>query len=346
MSDKRSGPATRPGATKPIIGRRRFLAGTAASLLAAPAVMAQGDTRRFANSYGETVVTGTPRRVISIGFNTLDAILALGVMPVALRYWYGPYENGIWPWAQGAASGDAPIVMQGEIAIETVAATRPDLIVALGSGISEAEYQMMSSIAPVLLQHPDMPVYGTPWDEGTRLIGQAMNRAAQAEKLIADVQADFAACRARHPDWAGKTAVAAFHSGGQTGVYLRNDGRTRFLQDLGLQMPKAVADIDSTSFYANLSPEDLSALEADAIVWISSQDSVPDLINLPMRQSLGAVRQGREVFAGVMLGGALSFASVLSMPWALKQIEPELVAALDGDPATPAPSAVAAGLAP
>ena len=64
-----------------------------------------------------------------------------------------------------------------------------------------------------------------------------------------------------------------------------------------------------------------------------------------MRGTLKVQQEGREVFAGELLGGAMSFGSVLSLPFALEQFEPEFVLALDGDPATVVPSARDAGLA-
>lgn len=98
-------------------------------------------------------------------------------------------------------------------------------------------------------------------------------------------------------------------------------------------------------FYAALSPEDLSPLEADVLVWVSN-DAVPNLAALPMRHTLVAHREGREVFAGVLAAAAISFGSVLSLPFALEMLEADIAAAADGRPETPAASAVVAGLAP
>jgi iron complex transport system substrate-binding protein len=69
-------------------------------------------------------------------------------------------------------------------------------------------------------------------------------------------------------------------------------------------------------------------------------------VALPMRKTLKAHREGREVMAGSLIAGALSFGSVLSLPFALKELEADLVLALDGDPATKVASSVKAGLAP
>ena len=57
-------------------------------------------------------------------------------------------------------------------------------------------------------------------------------------------------------------------------------------------------------------------------------------------------REGREVFAGSLTAAALSFGSVLSLPFALSQLEADIAAAMDGDPATKVASAVKAGVAP
>ena len=52
-----------------------------------------------------------------------------------------------------------------------------------------------------------------------------------------------------------------------------------------------------------------------------------------------AAEQGREVFLPFELNGAMSFSSPLSIPYVLEELPAELSAAVDGDPATPVPSA-------
>lgn len=99
-------------------------------------------------------------------------------------------------------------------------------------------------------------------------------------------------------------------------------------------------------FYTPLSPEDLSPLDADLLIWISSFDVVPDIVALPMRRTMRAHKEGREVLAGAIVAGALSFGSVLSLPFALEQLEADIALALDGDPSTAVRSSVAAGLVP
>ncbi|WP_245840772.1 iron-siderophore ABC transporter substrate-binding protein [Puniceibacterium sediminis] len=325
--------------------RRTFL-GSACATLAAPPLLA-GAGLRFVHPYGETVLSGPARRVVSIGYSTQDPLLALGVVPVGIRYWFGDFPHGVWPWAQGHLGSAAPVLITGEVSMETVAGLAPDLIVAIGSGISQAEYELLSRIAPVLMQSPEYSTYGSPWQDTTRRIGQAVGKSELAETLIAEVGDTFAGLRARHPDWGGRTAAAAWQSGGETGAFLQSDNRAQFLSELGFRPTEGLARAGaSNGFYTTLSPEDLSPLDADLLVWVSAYDQVPDIVNLAMRRTLVAHRAGREVFAGSLVAGALSFGSVLSLPYALEQLEDDIAAALDGDPHTPVASAVTAGLAP
>lgn len=331
----------------PVLSRRTVLAvlAGAGAALAAPHAAAAEEIR-LEHAFGEAVLPGPATRVVSLGFTTHDTLLALGVKPVAVRYWFGDEPFGVWPWAREALGPAEPVVISGEVAMETVASLQPDLIVAIGSGISEAEYAILSSIAPTLMQAPGADVYGTPWDELARTLGRAVGRETLAEELIERTQGRFEAVRARHPDWAGRRAVAAYHFSGETGGFTSADTRGTFLRELGFAPSPEIDRLGEGSFYAALSPEDLSPLDVDLLVWVSSFDAVPDLVALPMRRLLSAHREGREVFAGSVTAAALSFGSILSLPFALDALEADIAAALDGDPATPVASSVAAGIAP
>jgi len=52
---------------------------------------------------------------------------------------------------------------------------------------------------------------------------------------------------------------------------------------------------------------------------------------------LGITQEGRDIFfigLGDTLYGSLSFSTVLSLPYAVEHLGPQLAAAVDGDPAT------------
>lgn len=331
------------------LNRRAVLGGLLGAAVTPAVARAEGAEvwpQRFAHAFGETVLDRPATRVVSLGYTSHDALLALGVVPLALRYWYGDAPFGVWPWAADLLGGAEPVVLTGESGIETVAALQPDLIIGIGSGISQAEYDVLSQVAPVLMHQAGSPIYGMGWDALTRILGQATGKTALAETLIAQTAQAFADARARHPDWQGKTGTAAYHFSGEVGAYAAFDGRSRFLTELGFRLAPAIEAYQGEAFYVPQSPEDLSALEADVLLWLSGTDADDDLAALPMRRLLVSHAQGREVFAGTLTAAAVSYGSILSLPFALQRLEDEIALAADGDAATVVPSSAKAGLAP
>src|SRR5262245_5356769 len=62
------------------------------------------------HKFGTTTITQAPERVVAIGFTDQDPLLALGVVPMAVRYWYGDEADAIFPWADEFAGDEQPEV--------------------------------------------------------------------------------------------------------------------------------------------------------------------------------------------------------------------------------------------
>jgi len=292
--------------------------------------------------YGSTTVPEQPKRVVSVGFNDHDTLLALGVTPVGVREWYGEYPSATWPWARDELGSAKPTVLaSSELDLEAVAALRPDLIVGIFSGMTREEYGLLSKIAPTVASPSEYPDFGTPWRTVTETYGQALGRSQQAEQVIADVDAKFAEVRKEHPDFDGATASVTFYSSGQLGAYTSADLRSRLLEELGFDVPAAIDQAAGEgAFYAPVSLENADLVDLDALVWITATEAEIDQVRaLPVRKTLAAAKEGREVFLPFELNGAMSFSSPLSIPYVLDTLPRELEPAVDGDPATPVPSA-------
>src|SRR3954447_26306993 len=52
------------------------------------------------HKYGTTEITAAPQRVVVVGLTEQDALLALGIVPVATTKWFGENPGEIWPWAK------------------------------------------------------------------------------------------------------------------------------------------------------------------------------------------------------------------------------------------------------
>lgn len=307
----------------------------------------------LAHKYGSTTITQPPQRIVTVGLTEQDVLLALGITPVGTTEWFGGYPGAIWPWAQDKLSESVPEVVgdsQG-VNFEKIATLQPDLILALYAGLTQEQYDLLTQIAPVVAQPAAYVDYGIPWQELAKQVGLAVGKAAEAEQLVATVEARFDQVRTDHPEFDGASALVVTPYQG-VWVYGREDVRGRLLTSLGFALPTGLDAITGAQFGSNLSLERVELLDVDALLWIGWPDQEPadGVRSMAVYQNLAVYQEGREVLVneGDVLGGATSFISVLSLPYLLDNLAPMLAAAVDGDPTTPvvAPSATAAAVSP
>jgi iron complex transport system substrate-binding protein len=301
------------------------------------------------HKYGSTTLTQEPQRVVTVGLTDHDAVLALGVVPVATTEWFGMRPGAVFPWAEKALGDAEPpqvLTQTDGIEFEKIAALRPDVILAQYAGLTQDDYDKLARIAPTVAQLSEYGDYTIPWQELTRRIGQALGRANQAERLVSDVEERFARVREEHPEFVGATAVAAYDFGdGMVGVYGPKDPRARILAALGFETPAQIAELTREEYYAEIGGEQIELLDADLLLMIVYTTPEQALVaSNPLYQGLDLAREGRDIALvsretdilsedGVLVG-AYSFSSVLSLPYLLDRLVPMLSAAVDGDPAT------------
>jgi iron complex transport system substrate-binding protein len=294
----------------------------------------------LSHKYGSTVIATEPQRVLSLGYNDQDAILAVGVTPIATRYWFGEEPGAVFPWAQGHLQGATPEVLNmpwDALDFEKIASLQPDVIIAVYSGVTEEEYATLSQIAPVVAQSGEYIDYGMPWDEGARLTAAALGRANEMEEVIAGVEAQFEAARAAHPEFQGlELVLAAMRADGQVGLFAAQDGRTRVFTRLGFSVPPELDGLFGDSFYANISAEQFDLLDtADVVAWTQVVYAGREaILENPVYSQLSVAKEGRHFLLDDQTDAAFSFNSVLSLPYALEVVVSMAVAALDGDPET------------
>lgn len=314
-------------------------------LMGVNAAWADTFPQTFDHRYGTTIVPEKPQKIVSISYIGHDFLLALGVKPHALRKWYGTDQYGVWPWGHDALGDAKPIVLQGQLDFEQIAAMRPDLIVSQWSGISEQDYAILSRISPTIAPQVGFGDYGMRWQDMLATLGRATGTSTKAQEIIKRIETRFATLRDHHPEWQGASAVMVY--AGQTGAYTAKDIRGRFLEDLGFKVPAAINEhATADNFYVLVPDEDLSAIDTDALVWIDTGGSISTLRKMPLRPHLRAFKEGREIYAQPLLSAALSHSSPLSLEFALDALIPLLEIATDGDPRTVVPSMQKAGIAP
>lgn len=337
------------------ITRRGFLAGAGGVILLGAAACGGGESgggseggsgegtsgggsteaRTITHKFGETQIEGSPERVVSIGYQEHDFLYALGVSPVGVRYWYGDESDVIKPWAEEAAGDAEPEIlnMPEGLNFEAIAALSPDLIVGMYSGMTESDYETLSEIAPTVAQTDEYIDYGTPWQETTMMLGQAVGQEQLAGELVADVESQFDEAVSANPQFEGKTLSIGTYSGEAFGVFAEEDPRSRFFTLLGFTVPEEFTELAGDSFYAMLSEEQVELLEAEVLVWdqISFTEGGREAIEEnPLISRIPAMEENRAIFLEGETEEAFGWQSILSIPYALDQIVPMLEEATGG----------------
>ena len=288
------------------------------------------------HKFGETTLEDRPERVVALGYTEQDTLFALGVEPVAVRYFFGDEDDAVFPWAEEAANGAQPQVLNmpyGSLNYEAILALEPDLITAIDAGITEEEYDTLSQIAPTLAQSDEYIDFGTPWQEQVRRIGEAVGEAERAEELVSDLEAKFEEVGQAHPEFMDETVAVAYqNSSGGYGFYTAQDSRARFFEDLGFVVPEELVQIAGESFYADLSEERLDLLDRDLLVFLDvpfAEEGTPPLEENPLLSQLEAVREGRVLNVTGQEVDALQFGTVLSLDYLLENLVPEIAATVE-----------------
>jgi iron-siderophore transport system substrate-binding protein len=241
-------------------------------------------TLQVAHAQGSARVPGSSDRVVALTPDSLDAAIALGVVPVGAA----TSADGTLPSYLGEVGRRIrPLGPAFRLDIPAIKRLDPDVIV----GTLERQgtrYGTLNRIAPTVMTQDT----GHSWEVNTRLDGEALGRTDQAEALL--TRYDRRVARLRR-DLAGgtKSEVSVVRV---VGDKVRALGARSFagtvLGDAGLPRPRRQRVEKETVRPSG----DLSALDGDVILVSSQRGGLPTLQALmasPAWQRLGAVRGGR-----------------------------------------------------
>ncbi|MGL5851378.1 MAG: ABC transporter substrate-binding protein, partial [Phycicoccus sp.] len=271
----------------------------------------------------------------------------LGVVPVgAPKITWGGNAKGSTDWFDtraaelGVKDGDiARYDDSAGIPFDAIAATRPDLVLGLSSGISKEDYDKLSKIAPVIA-YTDAP-WGTPWQEQVEVIGTALGRAQDAARLVSDTERVIADAAATHPEIKGRSAAWAWFTPNDlstVGLYTTRDLRPQMLREFGLVDSPTVTALSkgSSEFSVNLSAEKASTLQADVVVFYAEKGAgAAEITGDALLGRIPALQRKQYVAsADNEVALSMSLPSPLSMRTAAEEFLPKVAAALKGAPAS------------
>lgn len=329
------------------VSRKSFILGTASlsttTLLAAcgrsksASSTTSGKTISIKHVYGTTEVPADATKVATVAWANQDVLLALGIMPLGFskQTWGVTDGSGMLPWTKEkvdelTANGAAQPKLfddDGGVKInpQAVNATKPEVILAVYSGMSKEEYETLSKIAPTVA-YPKV-AWGTPWRETIAINATAVGKKAEGEKLVADLEKQVADAVAKHPQIKGKAAAFCYTAEGDAtkfGYYTTADPRTAFLSDLGMKVPASVEKAskeNASAFNVDVSTENADSLnDFDLIIVYGTESDLAAMQANSLLSQVRAIKNGAVAFVGNSDPMAASTnPGPLSIPWGIEK---------------------------
>lgn len=356
-----------PSTTGPRMTRRAALArlGGLGALLSAPALLAgcgsddpgdpaasganssSGSTttappagRTVTHRFGTTDVPANPTRIVATGTTDADALLALGITPIAAYPNTGFGDGAFWPWLNDRPEmknvAKLELDASFRINVEQLAALKPDLILAVNSYLEpEADYNLFSKIAPTVSASSD-PV-AMSWAEHAREIAAALGREADVETALAAVDGRIADTVAANPSFKGKSLSfgGVFSPTEATMVFGEKDYSRVFLAQLGFTVPaRQLAELPGllsgqqggeVAQQTAVGLERLDLIDGDVLVLAYLDPAVQKEFEArEVFKQVPVVATGRYIAATAGTVAALRIPSVLAVPYVLDTLVPDL----------------------
>lgn len=338
--------------------RREFITGVGAAALAAAFLAAcggddsdeQSDTEaseaagypvRIEHVYGVTVIESKPERVATVAWANHEVPLALGVVPVGMSKvdWGDDDEDGMLPWVEdrlAELSAEPPVLFDetNGIDFEAVANTRPDVILASYSGITQDEYDKLSQIAPTVA-YPDVP-WGATLQEMILINSKAMGLEDEGKQFLADLEEEITATFAGYQQLVGKKVWFGYIDPSdlsQIGYYTTHDSRPAFTSSVGMATPQLIAEksAEVDGYYTISAEQAYQLADVDIFVTTGNASTLEAMQADPLLATVPAIAEGRVVILEDSTPLAASAnPTPLSIGWGLDAYFGLFAAAVDG----------------
>ncbi|MFG3436313.1 ABC transporter substrate-binding protein [Nonomuraea sp. NPDC047897] len=287
------------------------------------------------HAYGTTTVPKNPRRIVALGQTDIDVLVALGVPPVAVGVFSGDWYSPLHPWNQHAFTEQPAFLDFEEYSIEKILALQPDLITGVMGGMTKKEYDKLSAICPVVAQPKGFTDWNSPLDQQTDMLARVLGKEEQGKALVDGIKKQVAAAVAENPGFAGLTVAIAECWGDTFKVIGATTPRSKFFTDLGFKTLPELDALVGSAYTADISSEKLSLIgEADLVLWTTDGGQVEALKKNPVVSKLKSTKEGRSLWSTGMKHDSafwsMDWGTVLSLPYALKHVIPQIKLAVDG----------------
>jgi iron complex transport system substrate-binding protein len=212
---------------------------------------------------GETCIPTHPKRLIVTDAGILDAVVALGIQPIAAAE-----SNAIGSLTSHLVRSSQlkkpiSIGLESLLNFEKIVKLQPDLI--LGFAIYPQDYKILSQIAPTV----SLPYSNIAWKDNFLQVGTILGKSQEAKQVLRQYQQRVAILRSQIEQKSKKLAVSVsrFYAGWQTTEF-----QTKFsfsgtvLEEVGLTQPTVQLQLaNPNEQYVTVSLERLDLLDADVM---------------------------------------------------------------------------------
>ncbi|HWI61954.1 MAG TPA: iron-siderophore ABC transporter substrate-binding protein [Symbiobacteriaceae bacterium] len=253
----------------------------------APAAPAAPVERIVKHALGETKVKGTPARVVVLDTGELDIALALNVKPVGAVI--AGSESDFPAYLKGKVDGITRVGTIAEPNLETIASLKPDLILT-NTLRHEKIYDKLSQIAPTVVGvRPNL------WKENLKTYADALGKAQEGEKLLADYTKRLGEIKTKMGDNLAKTKVSIIRSmPDHARIYQNASFSGSIIKEAGFGRPAAQ---DKDAVFEKVTEERIPDMDGDAIFVLyygkEKGDSLAKFFTNPLWPQLGAVKANK-----------------------------------------------------
>jgi eukaryotic-like serine/threonine-protein kinase len=220
--------------------RRRLLIGGAVAAVVVVVAVVSGvllfggssepayQSQSFDTVHGTTQITSRPKSVVALGAGDADAVLALGVQPVAIGA-----PNGVLPsWEQSAVTGSPKVLSFPDTA--AVSALKPDVIIDTGD-VDDATYQKLTTIAPTVTRPQANATTGWAWQTQLAWVGRILGLDDKAKSLTGAARSQQDDLKNQNPAFNGKSIEAVSVTDSGVSVVLSPSNTADYLESLGFR---------------------------------------------------------------------------------------------------------------
>lgn len=252
------------------------------------------ECKKIRHSLGETCIPTKPQRLIVTDAAILDAVVALGIQPIAAAE--SNAVGNIQSYLVRSSKLKEPISLGKEslLNFEKIVQLQPDLI--LGFSINAQDYHILSQIAPTV----SLPYSPIAWKDNLRQVGTILGKSEEAKLVLRQYQKRVATLRSVIAQKPKKTevSVSRFYAGWQTTEFqTKYSFSGSVLEDVGVTRPAVQLRLaNPNEQYVTVSLERLDLLDAD-VMFVAldpgSEESFKQYQNSQLWQLLDVVKNNR-----------------------------------------------------